>query len=372
MTKVNVDVQVLVTGPTGSGKGLVMNRIREALGDMVSNRVAQIEGFEREYADGGLFKLKGELAQNAGPESPKERHSTIPGYPDTNKMLDYLVSKVSRVDVLKELLNHAYSQPKTEPFKVVVVHSSGTVVEWREGEPLHGLDRVVTLLTSATADAPTDPVGMDQAQAQTVRLQPSGATPRRGFHMSEYFKRRLMGEPALSVEEQLEQAELRYEGELRNSQALEKVVKDYQDRKVITLTEAEIQSGLDRVRWAEGLIRQLPKDHDGRNSWLMNYGQMSDEYAKEFIANVERCKPKTETETGAPEDHTHNKAFETLNSLCEEVRGKFKEHSGVKGSIMKGEFWLILGNGSMVPVKDYIYQEWDCNPECVPVYYAER
>jgi hypothetical protein len=41
----------------------------------------------------------------------------------------------------------------------------------------------------------------------------------------------------------------------------------------IALTPAELQSGHDRVRWAEGLIRQLPEHHDGRNSWLMNYGQ---------------------------------------------------------------------------------------------------
>ncbi len=40
----------------------------------------------------------------------------------------------------------------------------------------------------------------------------------------------------------------------------------------IQLTPFEVQSGLDRVRWAEGLIRQLPEDHDGRNSWLLNYG----------------------------------------------------------------------------------------------------
>lgn len=40
----------------------------------------------------------------------------------------------------------------------------------------------------------------------------------------------------------------------------------------IQLTKAEIQSGFDRVRWAEELIRQLPEDHDGRNSWLLNYG----------------------------------------------------------------------------------------------------
>jgi len=41
---------------------------------------------------------------------------------------------------------------------------------------------------------------------------------------------------------------------------------------VIVLTPAEIQSSHDRVRWAEGLIRQLPENHDGRNSWLLNFG----------------------------------------------------------------------------------------------------
>lgn len=40
----------------------------------------------------------------------------------------------------------------------------------------------------------------------------------------------------------------------------------------IKLSKHEIQSGLSRVRAAEGLILQLPKDHDGRNTWLMNYG----------------------------------------------------------------------------------------------------
>ncbi len=41
---------------------------------------------------------------------------------------------------------------------------------------------------------------------------------------------------------------------------------------VIYLTKAEIQSGLNRVRWAELLIKQLPGNHEGRNSWLLNYG----------------------------------------------------------------------------------------------------
>ena len=40
----------------------------------------------------------------------------------------------------------------------------------------------------------------------------------------------------------------------------------------IRLTKAERQSGLNRQRAAEGLVAQLPKDHDGRNTWLMNFG----------------------------------------------------------------------------------------------------
>lgn len=40
----------------------------------------------------------------------------------------------------------------------------------------------------------------------------------------------------------------------------------------LKLTGAEIQSGHSRQRFAEGLIAQLPKNHDGRNTWLMNFG----------------------------------------------------------------------------------------------------
>lgn len=45
---------------------------------------------------------------------------------------------------------------------------------------------------------------------------------------------------------------------------------------VIELNAHENQSGSTRVSFAEGLILQLPKDHDGRNTWLLNYG-VSDE-----------------------------------------------------------------------------------------------
>jgi len=40
----------------------------------------------------------------------------------------------------------------------------------------------------------------------------------------------------------------------------------------IQLNSAEIQSGLNRVKHAEGLIKQLPANHHGRNAWLLNYG----------------------------------------------------------------------------------------------------
>lgn len=40
----------------------------------------------------------------------------------------------------------------------------------------------------------------------------------------------------------------------------------------LKLTKAEIQSQHSRQKWAEGLILQLPVGHDGRDSWLMNYG----------------------------------------------------------------------------------------------------
>jgi hypothetical protein len=45
------------------------------------------------------------------------------------------------------------------------------------------------------------------------------------------------------------------------------------DEKINLLTKAEIESGLSRVQWAEALIKQLPEEHEGRNSWLLNYGK---------------------------------------------------------------------------------------------------
>jgi len=43
--------------------------------------------------------------------------------------------------------------------------------------------------------------------------------------------------------------------------------------KKIKLNAQEIQNGYDRVSYAENLISQLPTDHEGRNTWLLNYGK---------------------------------------------------------------------------------------------------
>jgi hypothetical protein len=68
--------------------------------------------------------------------------------------------------------------------------------------------------------------------------------------------------------------------------------------KKIKLTKHEKQSGTTRVDWAEGLILQLPANHDGRNSWLLNYGvgceavKLRTERGLDFIEKTKSAKTK--------------------------------------------------------------------------------
>ena len=54
-------------------------------------------------------------------------------------------------------------------------------------------------------------------------------------------------------------------------------------KRKIKLSIVEVNGRFSRVTIAEALIKQLPTDHDGRNTWLLNYGK-SDE-AKKFRKN---------------------------------------------------------------------------------------
>jgi len=63
----------------------------------------------------------------------------------------------------------------------------------------------------------------------------------------------------------------------------------------IKLSAAEIQSGLTRVKAAENLIQHLPLDHDGRNTWMLNYGTTDEAVNKRakkglnFNADTQSC-----------------------------------------------------------------------------------
>ena len=80
-------------------------------------------------------------------------------------------------------------------------------------------------------------------------------------------------------------------------------------KKVIKLSKHEIQSGLTRVGNAEGLILQLPKDHDGRNTWLLNYGQGA---VAEDLRKTDNY--RREKENYAPRELVWNDETECLNS----------------------------------------------------------
>lgn len=60
----------------------------------------------------------------------------------------------------------------------------------------------------------------------------------------------------------------------------------------IPLAPYEMQSNHSRVNWAEGLIRQLPENHDGRNSWLLNYGNSP--RPKDYAAATAPTPPKVD------------------------------------------------------------------------------
>lgn len=59
----------------------------------------------------------------------------------------------------------------------------------------------------------------------------------------------------------------------------------------IKLSAFEKQSGRTRVQEAEQLILQLPAHHDGRNTWLLNYGTGPEAQAKREAWNRPPHKP---------------------------------------------------------------------------------
>jgi hypothetical protein len=72
-----------------------------------------------------------------------------------------------------------------------------------------------------------------------------------------------------------------------NLKKLERKIMEDNGLKVIHLTGAEKQSGYDRMNFAEDLIRQLPDNHEGRNTWLLNYSKREDAVRMRIEKGVE-------------------------------------------------------------------------------------
>jgi hypothetical protein len=81
-------------------------------------------------------------------------------------------------------------------------------------------------------------------------------------------------------------------------------------KNAIKLSRHEIQSNLNRVKAAEGLIEQLPDTHDGRNTWLMNYG------VRDIAKAIRDNDPKKYKEAGyKPRELIWDDETECLNSI---------------------------------------------------------
>lgn len=67
--------------------------------------------------------------------------------------------------------------------------------------------------------------------------------------------------------------------------------------KYIQLNGAEIQSGSNRQKYAELLIEQLPKKHEGRNTWLLNYGTGQEAKERRSSRNIKFISETQSAET---------------------------------------------------------------------------
>lgn len=386
MTKVKVDVQLLVTGGVGDGKTAITHRILKAIqADQGLQSICKLHpGQSYEILRGELTRLTftGELMQNAEMKKPPEIYSAIPGYPNTDAMLSYLISAVNETELSKDPKAHAEALELSEacvkpavighidksgnrteykPFKVVIDTVTGEMVEWRAGEKLSTRDRVITMLADVGASA----VGMHQDDAQTAETQGSAATLA-GFGVD----MNTPGREGLGYATRCASVSVPPKAESKPT--------------TIELTKTEIQSGVSRVRWAEGLIRQLPTNHEGRNSWLLNYGTMTEQEAKDFETRMKspECAASNESVTildfegnkGAapkPDAHKYPLAVATLESLIQGFASQFKEHNQVLNSKLMGEFWVIFSDGALVPVDNFIFHNNGASDQ-IPVFYAER
>ena len=154
------------------------------------------------------------------------------------------------------------------------------------------------------------------------------------------------------------------------------------EKQQIKLSNAEIQSGYDRVNWAEGLILQLPDFHEGRNSWLLNYGKGSEATemrAEKGILWISETQSAETTGGKINPSVTHHKT--TIQEVKKEEKGEVEEPYKIRIQAekyihhyelvheIKNFFkrrWLKrlirdINNEIITPVNNYVSEEkyWD-------------
>lgn len=402
MAKVNCDVQISVTGPTASGKSLLINRILKAIqSDQGLKNICKLSPsrtFEGIGQDMTGLRFQGELAplgskteipkiqvyfchdmqdawycaefpdgykvnrntwrdlkeycltrcpnsefewakQNGKNydmyrpkelfvvnEEPKTETVTVNVFDkrplNADEILEYMRSIISETKLANDPSEDLTEARKLLDFASLTMASHLTVHDSPRKEIIEFLERTDSG-ARPQSDAPADPVGSHQQSENAAPTMDSGPS---GLHRGGYLSRCVMiqpGEPEIYV------APGKKFGRLPGESNADYYQRYRDSCSFIELSKEEIKSGLDRVRWAEGLIRQLPSNHEGRNSWLKNYGQMSEEYAKDFIRNIEACKDAASPVKDAhTTDDPLHAVMMRLGCFLESERERFKANLG--------------------------------------------
>lgn len=100
----------------------------------------------------------------------------------------------------------------------------------------------------------------------------------------------------------------------------------------IKLNKHELQSGINRQHWVEALILQLPNTHDGRNSWLLNYGIGEEAVSKRLKKGIKWDKATESAETvGTPLQPIFNTASHFLQVADDTMKQRGKTYDKQDG-----------------------------------------
>lgn len=315
------------------------------------------------------------IEQNAETKKPSTMYSEVPGYPNVDAMLSYLTSVISETELSKAfkqgnpstVISHtdkAGKRTEYKPFQLRIDGFSGGLYEYKSDHAMSEHCRVITILAAVE---PT-PVGEHQPEAQTAENVGSGASldtkPGQGY-VSRCASVTIP--PKAKDAEQLN----RQPGETHNEwrTRIEMIRDQWSPKPTVTIldhvgnqdTEAKpIDNRVQGVATMERLEGESDVEYRNRNK-LGNH-----------IVIPAYVPVKSESAAPKPDAHKYPLAVATLESLVQGFAAQFKEHSRIKGSMLTGEFWIILSSGAMWPTKDYVYQKWDTREDHVPVFYAER